>query len=84
MWVFCDRYMASDKDHSSDRITHPGQRPDIGNEVHPPWSTLIYPINLVISSLVLVLNIYTYCRSILHSDHLSLFQDVPIKISTAH
>ena len=79
MWVLCDRYMALDKEHSSDRITHPGQRPDKGNEVHPPWSTLIYPINLVISLLVLLLDICTYYRSILHSDHLSWFQDVPIK-----
>jgi hypothetical protein len=71
--------MALGKDHRSDRITHPGQRPDIGNEVHPPSSTLIYPTNLVISSLVLLSNICTYYRSILHSDHLSWFQDVPIK-----
>jgi hypothetical protein len=79
MWVFCDRYMASDKDNSSDKITHPGQRPDKANEVHPPSSILIYPINLVISSLALLLDVCTYYRSILRSDHLSWFQDVPTK-----
>ena len=79
MWVFGDRYMASVTHHSSNENAHPGQRPDKGNEVHPPSSTLIYPTGLYFSICVFLLNVCTYYRSIPHSDHLSWFQDVPMK-----